>query len=710
MGIQASIFKGSSGGDTVTVEPIGAAKNAQVGDKVLLNTSLSSGAYFNPDRTPGATLTFCAWADLTDKKAYWIINANSSSSGNKDGVRYDISDPNHVEYEGTFNLPTAPQTTNNGITMGSDYLGCFGYTDNSNLYLMIKNSDGIIDGTLSQSFVCPTYWSISRNSNILCYYDRSASHVVRLTKNSTGTFDVTELTFTTTPAKPDVGTVSPDGTLIYYRRQIFKVNETTVDLINANSVGPNTSYSVDIGAFTDDNKYLFAIQRGNIYTMELGSNGSLPSVVSSTSSIGNTFACHMYLCKNGYIQTSQGLLAYNQETGVVTRILASGSGSNRSSFTPLTDDWSVGVDAPTGGLFAVNGTNGPTQLPFSPMDTQVVNLSCMNGNVVFSSGVGSVNCETTGISKTTGSSMANIYSGMFVEKDGYTISAAMTGTSSYYSYFCFPDGTVKSVFDSTNIPFCRCIGSQLYGQGVKVWKVDPVTKTLSSLSHGSYSNSVIIGNTVYANIYNYKWVLNWENNTVTEQAWTNSLPRVTAENNYISIVSPGEKYVFFVTESRVVSSLYSFDSSTETFTQVEMPTVLSDKIAAHTKSHVSFTPDGKLYLCGDSTIYTFSWDEDNINSLQLLDTFSCPIPVSMTALGVNDNFYLFDRALFSKGTSTEQVAEIYNGHNFNNTTLTGFVESVNLDGTVDVATVLPPESNLTVSTLNDLTVNITRIR
>lgn len=678
MGVFNPFIYTSGGGDTVTVEAVGAAKNAQVGDKVLLNTSLSSGAYFNPDRTPGATLTFCAWADLTDKKAYWIINANSSSSANRDGVRYDISDPNHVEYEGTFNLPTVPRTANNDIVMGSDYLGCFGYTDGSNLYLMIKNSDGIIDGTLSQSFVCPSYWSISRNSNILCYYDRSASHVVRLTKNSTGTFDVTELTFTTTPAKPDVGTVSPDGTLIYYRRQIFKVNETTVDLINANSVGPNTSYSVDIGAFTDDNKYLFAIQRGNIYTMELGSNGSLPSVVSSTSSIGNYYGCHVYLCKNGYIQTSQGLLAYNQETGVVTRILASGSGSNRSSFTPLTNDWSVGVDAPTGGLFAVNGTSGPTQLPFSPMNTQAVNLGVLVGNVVFSPGVGSLNCDTTGITSTTNTSTSELNYGMFYEKEGYAVSV-WNGNLGFD--FCFSDGTITYMTAGSNN--CKSLGANnsYYGH-YKAYKVNPETKAISTISFTGPLYGVIIGDTVYGT--DNKYVLNWDSLSYSTVSHSSGVPE---EASLTSLVSPGEKYVFFTNNNRKLLYVYSFDSATETFTQVAFPEVIANIIAASTRSHISFTPEGLMYLCADSTIYTFTWDE-NINNAQLIDTFSNPVASGDEGYGTNKYFYVFGRSLYSKGTSTEQVAEVFNGHNFNNTTLTGFVKKVNSDGTLEVSTVL----------------------
>ena len=671
----------SGGGDTVTVEAVGAAKNAQVGDKVLLNTSLSSGAYFNPDRTPGDTLTFCAWADLTDKKAYWIINGNGSTSGSKVCDRYDISDPNHVEYEGTFNLPTAPQTTNSGIIMGSDYLGCFGYTDDSNLYLMIKSSDGIMDGTLSQSFVCPIYWSISRNSNILCYYDGSASHVVRLTKNATGTFDVTELTFSTTPTKPDVGTVSPDGTLIYYRRQIFKVNETTVDLINANSVGPSTSYSIDVGAFTDDNKYLFAIQRGTVYVMELGSDGSLPATILSTCSVGNIDDCHMYLCKNGYIQTSQGLLAYNQETGTVTMIWASGSSPTRSSFTPLTDDWSVGVDAPTGGLFAVNGTSGPTQLPFSPMDTQVVNLGVLVGNVVFSPGIGSLNCDTTGITSTTNTSTSPLNYGMFYEKEGYAVSI-WNGNPGFA--FCFSDGTIT--YKSADSDYCKSLGANnSYYTYYKAYKVNPETKAIStiSLTSSTYLHyGVIIGDTVYGK--NNKYVLNWDSLSYSTVSHSSGVP----EENYLtSLVSPGEKYVFFTNNNRKLLYVYSFDSATETFTQVAFPEVIANIIAASTRSHISFTPEGLMYLCADSTIYTFTWDE-NINNAQLIDTFSNPVASGDEGYGTNKYFYVFGRSLYSKGTSTEQVAEVFNGHNFNNTTLTGFVKKVNGDGTLEVSTVL----------------------
>lgn len=676
-----TILAGGGGGDTVTVEAVGAAKNAQVGDKVLLNTSLSSGAYFNPDRTPGSTLTFCAWADLTDKKAYWIINANSSSSANRDGVRYDISDPYHVAYEGTFNLPTVPRTTNNDITMGSDYLGCFGYTDSSNLYLMIKNNDGIMDGTLSQSFTCSGNWSISRNSNILCYYDGSTSHVVRLTKNATGTFDVTELTFSTTPTKPDAGTVSPDGTLIYYRRQIFKVNGTTVDLINANSVGPNTSYSVDIGAFTDDNKYLFAIQRGNIYTMELGSDGSLPATILSTCSVGNNNDCHVYLCKNGYIQTSQGLLAYNQETGVVTPIWASGSGSNRSSFTPLTDDWSVGVDAPTGGLFAVNGTSGPTQLPFSPMDTQAVNLGVLVGNVVFSPEVGSLNCDTTGITSTTNTSTSPLNYGMFYEKDGYAVSI-WNGNPGFA--FCFSDGTIT--YKSSGFNYVKSLGANnSYYAYDEAYKVNPETKAISTISLSGSSNlqyGVIIGDTVYGT--DNKYVLNWDSLSYSTVSHSSGVPE---EKFLTSLVSPGEKYVFFTNNNRKLLYVYSFDSATETFTQVAFPEVIANIIAASTRSHISFTPEGLMYLCADSTIYTFTWDE-NINNAQLIDTFSNPVASGGEGYGTNKYFYVFRRSLYSKGTSTEQVAEVFNGHNFNNTTLTGVVKKVNSDGTLEVSTVL----------------------
>lgn len=676
-----TVLAGGGGGDTVTVEAIGAAKNAQVGDKVLLNTSLSSGAYFNPDRTPWATLTFCAWADLTSKKAYWIINANSATNANKNCNRYDISDPNHVEYEGTFSLPTVPQTTYYKITMGSDYLGCFGYTDNLNLYLMIKNSDGIIDGTLSQSFVCPTYWSISRNSNILCYYDGSTSHVVRLTKNATGTFDVTELTFSTTPTQPDIGTVSPDGTLIYYRRQIFRVNATTVDLINANSVGPSTSYSVDVGAFTYDNKYLFVSQRGIIYTMELGSDGSLPSVVSSTSSIGNTGNCHVYLCKNGYIQTSQGLLAYNQETGVVTPIWAGVTSSFRSSFTPLTDDWSVGVDAPTGGLFAVNGTSGPTQLPFSPMSTQAVNLCVLVGNVVFSPGVGSLNCDTTGITSTTNTSTSSLNYGMFYEKEGYAVSTQ----SGYLGFtFCFSDGTIMEKLGTSS--YSKSLGANnSYYEYYKTYKVNPETKAISTitLDYSTYLYcGVIIGDTVYG--MGVKYVLNWDNLSYNSVSHSSGVP----EEKYLtSLVSPGEKYVFFTDDNYKLLYVYSFDSATETFTQVAFPEVIANIIAASTRSHISFTPEGLMYLCADSTIYTFTWDE-NINNAQLIDTFSNPVASGDEGYGTNKYFYVFGRSLFSKGTSTEQVAEIYNGHNFNNTTLTGVVKKVNDDGTLEVSTVL----------------------
>ena len=683
MPIINSVLAGGGGGDTVTVEAVGAAKNAQVGDKVLLNKSLSSGAYFNPDRTPGETLTFCAWADLTSKKAYWIINGNSSTNANKDYVRYDISDPHHVEYEGLFSLPTVPQTTNNDITMGSDYLGCFGYNDNSNLYLMIKNNDGIVDGTLSQSFVCKTYWSISRNSNILCYYDGSTSHVVRLTKNATGTFDATELTFSTTPTKPNVGTVSPDGTLIYYRRQIFRVNETTVDLINANSVGPNTSYSVDVGAFTDDNKYLFTVQRGTIYVMELGSNGSLPSVVSSTSSIGNTYNCHLYLCKNGYIQTSQGLLAYNQETGVVTPIWASGSSSTRSSFTPLTDDWSVGVDAPTGGLFAVNGTISPIQLPFSPMARQAVNLGVLVGNVVFSPGVGSLNCDTTGITSTTNTSTSALNYGMFYEKEGYAVSI---WNGNYGLAICFPDGTINTVYDATS-NYCKSLGANnSYYAYYNTYKVNPETKAISTISLTSSTDlryGVIIGDTVYGTIN--KYVLNWDSLSYNSVSHSSGVP----EEQYLtSLVSPGEKYVFFTNNNRKLLYVYSFDSATETFTQVAFPEVIANIIAASTRSHISFTPEGLMYLCADSTIYTFTWDE-NINNAQLIDTFSNPVASGDDGYGTNKYFYVFGRSLYSKGTSTEQVAEIYNGHNFNGTTLTGVVSKVNNDNTVEVKTVLP---------------------
>ena len=681
MPIINTVLAGGGGGDTVTVEAVGAAKNASVGDKVLLNTSLSRGAYFNPDRTPGAVLTFCAWADLTSKKAYWIVNGNGNTAANKDCGVYDISDTDHVTFLRLFPLPTVPRTTNNSITMGSDYLGCFGYTDGSNLYLMIKNSDGIIDGTLSQSFVCPQYWSISRNSNILCYYDKSASHVVRLTKNATGTFDVTELTFTTTPAKPDVGTVSPDGTLIYYRRQIFKVNETTVDLINANTVGPNTSYSVEVGAFTDDNKYLFAVQRGTVYTMELGSDGSLPATVLSTCSVGNIYNCHMYLCKNGYIQTSQGLLAYNQETGVVTSIWASGSSSNRRSFTPLTDDWSVGVDAPTGGLFAVNGTSGPIQLPFSPMNTQAVNLGVLVGNVVFSPGVGSLNCDTTGITSTTNTSTSALNYGMFYEKEGYAVSV-WNGNPGFN--FCFSDGTVTH--KSANQNYCKSLGANnSYYASFQAYKVNPETKAISeiSLTKATYLHyGVIIGDTVYG--AGNKYVLNWDSLSYSTVSHSSGVPE---EGSLTSLVSPGEKYVFFTNNNRKLLYVYSFDSATETFTQVAFPEVIANIIAASTRSHISFTPEGLMYLCADSTIYTFTWDE-NINNAQLIDTFSPPAASGDEGYGTNKYFYVFGRSLYSKGTSTEQVAEVFNGHNFNNTTLTGVVKKVNNDGTLEVSTVL----------------------
>lgn len=693
MGAIINTVLSGGAGDTVNASAIGVAKDIDVGDKVLLNTSLSQGPYFNPDRTPGGTLSYCAWADMVSNKAYWIINGNSSSSANKDGVIYDISDTDHVTYLGTFILPSVPQTSYADIVVGSSYLGCFGYADGTNLYLMIKNNEGIMDGTLSQSFTCPQYFSLSNNSNILCYYDGSVSHVVRLTKNSSGLYDVQELTLTTTPTRPDVGTVSQDGTLIYYRRQIYRVNETTVDLINSNSVGPSTSYSVDLGGFTPDNKYLFVSQRGTCYTFELGEDGSLPSVVLSQISFGNTIASHVYLCNNGYMQRSNGLCAYNQGTGVVTSIWNSGNSSTRSSFTPLNEGWTVGVDAPTGGLFSVNGVNSPTQLPFSPLDTQVTSISSFSDNIIAADSIAQLN--TTGLSVLYNYPLPN-------SSTTYQYEVSLNNGSLFGNryYFDAVNNVIGTGTTTSNIlgvnQVMGFVGDYTYnGRTYLYCDSSGVISTFSVTSGGTSASytciPVFINNKVYtvkvgtsANFY--EGTIDYENKTITFTSSSDPGTSALGTDKQVVVVSKDQTYVFACTSSGTNLQILKYDSSTETFSLIDTPSVITSNI---TGAIINMQVSGNNFvICSGQSIYTFAWTDGDISTIALVDTFTNPIPVSLIPLGSSSQFYVFNRAVFSKGESTSQVAEVFNGHNFNNTTLTGFVKKVNDDGTLEVSTVL----------------------
>lgn len=691
------------GGDTVTVSPIGAAKNAIVGDKVLLNSSLSSGPYFNPDRTPGNTLTYCIWSDLINKKAYWVINGNSSSSSNKDGVRYDISDPEHVTYEGTFNLPNSPFTTYNYMVQQSDLLGCCAYNDSSySIQLMIANENGIFDGSLMQSFSSTSsycyYFSLSRNGRVMTYHDGTNPHVIWLNNNDTGTFTPVELTLTTTPTAPNFGIVSPDGTLIYYRRQMFKVSLPNVDLLNSNSVGPSTSYQIDGGAFTPDNKFLFVIQRGSVYTFELESDGSLPSTVTSTTTLSNTGTCRVYQCFNGYIQTSNGLLAYNEDTGVVTQIWNSGTTSARSSFTPITNDWSVGVDASTGGLFATNGTNAPTQLAFSPMGTQIIEPHAVGGNYVYGN-AGVYQLNTTGLSKISSESSVLVDT-WYPIKDSVVINNKIL----YKGVSIVSDvghGAVNNeegfVCYNASYPAYRVLSE---GQ-VETWTTSGYTENYLGFF---VINGKAFGNVSSAGGISYKGTLDFDNKTITFEETTGHGIVPALRLGGTCRVSKDQTYILF---NNNINSIYKYTDETEYFEKINTPNVILENVTGTTHA-IYFNENGDLVICAGQSIYTFAWTPGDISTIFLKDVFTNPLPVLLTPVGESDQFYVFNRAVFSKGSSTQKVAEVYNGHNFNGNTLTGVVKKVNSDGTLDVSTVLQ-SATLTVNAHSASTITIEKV-
>lgn len=209
-------------------------------------------------------------------------------------------------------------------------------------------------------------------------------------------------------------------------------------------------------------------------------------------------------------------------------------------------------------------------------------------------------------------------------------------------------------------------------------------------STSSYCGFLIIdgkafGNTLSAGGVTYKGTLNYSAKTITFENTSGHGTMPGMRNGGEACVCSDQSYVVF---DRDINQIYNYNKETEVFSLVSTPDIIKNT-ATGTINSVYVNKDGDLVVCSGQVINTYSWEPGDISTCVLKDSFTNPLETAMTAICDTPEFYIFDKAVFAKGTSTEQVAEIYNGHNFNNTTLTGVVSKVNNDNTVEVKTVLP---------------------
>lgn len=169
-------------------------------------------------------------------------------------------------------------------------------------------------------------------------------------------------------------------------------------------------------------------------------------------------------------------------------------------------------------------------------------------------------------------------------------------------------------------------------------------------------------------------------------------------------------------------------SNSYTLTATTLPSEVSSQLTDYVTA-IGNLQNNKFYIStstngsgADAKLHIISFDGDDL-STAIIDK-------TIVGVTTNPNNYLrmslsyTEKYLLQQTTSNSDFhpnltrltslndwyAAIYNGVNFVNRSLTGFITNINNNNTVDVATVLPPEANLTISTPNDLTVNIMRIK